>query len=116
MNIRRLSSEELSHRFHECVKHRAELEGMYFSLDEHRKILLDKLTIEYSEDGTAHGKALSLARVSDEFKVHVDGQAVAKTELYQARGDVMECDFEIRRRLGNSFSKNREFSTGSLVT
>jgi hypothetical protein len=115
MNIRTLKPEELSHHFSECVKRRSELEGQYFLLDENRKILLDKLTMKFAED-MAHGKALSMARTSPEFKVHVEGQAIAKQALYQARGDLAECDFEIKRRLNLSFSQNMQRKADGMNT
>lgn len=114
-DIRRLKPEELSHHFNECVKKRAELEGQYFLLDENRKMLLDKLTLEFAEDAS-QGKALSMARTSPEFKVHVEGQAIAKQGLYQARGDLAECDFEIKRRLGSAFSQNMQRKADGMNT
>jgi hypothetical protein len=116
-NIRTLTSEELSHRFCECGYARAKAEREFFLLDEHRKILLDKLTLKIADEkDISHNKALSYARTSKEFEAHIDGQAIAKEELYQKRADYSECDFEIKRRLNASFSKNKEWNSGRIVT
>ncbi len=110
MNIRTLTSEELSHRLHSTGNIKAKAEGEYFWLDEYRKILLDKLTLKEATNGVSHNKALSLARTSKEFLMHVEGQREAKESLHQSRVDYAECDFEIKRRLNISFSKNREWN------
>ena len=117
-DIRTLSSEELSHHFYECYKRRAKAERQAFYLDENRKRLLDVLTLQYMDDdsGLSHAKASSRARASKEFKTHLDGQAEAVEERYDAIGAYHECDFEIKRRLNLSFAKNREYSTGRLQT
>lgn len=117
MNIRALSSEELSHRFSVCVSARAELEGQYFILDENRKILLEKLALDIQNDqGCAWGKSMALARTSDEFSIHIEGQGAVKHDLYQARGDVSECDFEIKRRLNRAFSQNQQRKIDGQMT
>lgn len=117
MNIRTLSSEELSHRFSECVARRSELEGQYFILDENRKILLEKLALDIQNDqGFAWGKSMALARTSSEFDIHIEGQGAVKHDLYQARGDVAECDFEIKRRLNLSFSQNQQRKADGQMT
>jgi hypothetical protein len=110
MNIRVLSSEELSNHLHKTGGVKAKAEGEYFWLDEYRKILLDKLTLNEQVDGISHNKALALARTSKEFLTHVEGQREAKENLHQSRVDYAECDFEIKRRLNLSFSKNREWN------
>ena len=117
-DIRTLSSEELSHQFYECYKRRAKAEKQAFLLDENRKRLLDVLTLQIMDDdpGISHAKASSRARASDEFKVHLDGQAEAIEEKYDAMGAYHEVDFEIKRRLNASFAKNREWSAGKLQT
>lgn len=116
VNIRTLTSEKLSHRLYVTGMARATAEGQYFLLDEGRKILLDKLAIKISEDGISHTKSQSLARISDEYRIHIEGQAVAKENLYIARANYSECDFEIKRRLNLSFSKNKEWNSGKLTT
>ena len=117
-DIRNISSEELSHRFHQCYKRRAKAERQAFYLDENRKRLLDVLTLQFMDEdsGLSHAKASSRARASSEFKTHLDGQAEAVEERYDAIGAYHECDFEIKRRLNLSFAKNREYSTGRLQT
>jgi len=110
MNIRTLTSEELSHHLHETGGRKAKAEAEYFWLDEYRKILLDKLTLNEVDAGAAHNKSLALARTSKEFLLHVEGQREAKENLHQSRVDYAECDFEIKRRLNQSFSKNREWN------
>lgn len=117
-NIRTLSSEQLSEHFSGCVQKRAAAEREAFYLDENRKRLLDVLTLQIMDDdsGISHAKASSRARASEEFKTHLEGQAVAIEDRWQAYGDFKECDFEIKRRLQLSFSKNREWSTGNLNT
>lgn len=117
-NIRTLSSEELSHHFCECYKRRAKAEREAFYLDEYRKRMLDVLTLQYMDDdsGLSHAKASSKARASEEFKVHLEGQADAIEERYDAMGAYHECDFEIKRRLNASFAKSREYSAGRLQT
>lgn len=116
MNIRALTGEQLSEFFSNASQRRAELEGQYFILDEHRKILLDKLALQHADDGMAWNKAQATARVSDEFDVHIEGQSITKQDLYQARGDVAICDFEIKRRLNANFTKNKEWNSGKLVS
>jgi hypothetical protein len=110
MNIRTLTSEELSNHLYVTGKDRSKAEAEYFWLDEYRKILLDKLTLNEVDAGTAHNKSLAIARTSKEFLIHVEGQREAKEQLYQARVDYAECEFEIKRRLNLSFSKNREWN------
>jgi hypothetical protein len=110
MNIRTLTSEELSHRLHTTGNVKAKSEAEYFWLDEYRKILLDKLTLNEQDAGTAHNKALAIARTSKEFLTHIEGQREAKEQLHQSRVDYAECDFEIKRRLNLSFAKNREWN------
>ena len=116
MNIRTLTSEELSHRLHTTGNQKAKAEGEHFWLDGYRKILLDKLTLKEAKDGVSHNKALSLARTSDEFLLHVEGQREAKEALHQARVDYAECEFEIKRRLNASFSKQKEWNAERLNT
>jgi len=117
-DIRKLSSEELSQRFYEAYKRRALAEKAHFHLDEHRKRLLDVLTLQIMADdpGISHAKASSKARASDEFKTHLEGQAEAVQERFEAMGAYHECDFEIKRRLNVSFAKSREYSAGRLQT
>jgi len=117
-DIRTLSSEELSHRFHEAYIRRAKAEGEDFYLDENRKRLLDVLTLQIMDDdpGISHAKASSMARASKEFKTHLDGQKAARVERFEAMGAYHEVDFEIKRRLNASFAKNREWSAGKLQT
>ena len=110
MNIRTLTSEELSNRLYQTGKTRAKAEGEYFWLDEYRKILLDKLTLAEVDKGEPHNKSAAMARTSTEFLTHIEGQREAKEQLYQARADYSECDFEIKRRLNQSFAKNREWN------
>lgn len=117
-SIREYSSEGLSHHFYQCYKRRAKAERQAFYLDEHRKRMLDVLTLQYMDDDPklSHAKASSKARASEEFKVHLEGQADAIQERYDAMGAYHEVDFEIKRRLNASFAKNREYSTGRLQT
>lgn len=117
-NIREYSSEGLSHHFYNCYKRRAKAEREAFYLDEYRKRMLDVLTLQYMDDdsGLSHAKASSKARASDEFLKHLEGQAAAIEERYDAIGAYHEVDFEIKRRLNASFAKNREYSTGRLQT
>lgn len=116
-NIRTLTSEELSDHFSNCVNKRAVAERKAFFLNENRKRLLDVLTLQIMDnEKISHAKASSRARASEEFKTHLEGQAIAVEDRWQAYGDFKECDFEIKRRLNASFSKNKEWNSGHIVT
>ena len=91
MNIRTLTSEELSHHLHATGSVKAKAEGEYFWLDEYRKILLDKLTLNEQDAGTAHNKALALARTSRDFLTHVEGQREAKEQLHAVTMPKSKC-------------------------
>ena len=117
-DIRKLTSEELSEHYSNCVQKRATAEAEAFYLNETRKRLLDTLTLANMDDdpSLSHAKALSLARASKEFGIHLDGQRVAFEERWQAYGDYHECDFEIKRRLNANFSKNMERHNNKMIT
>jgi hypothetical protein len=117
-DIRTLSSEELSHRFWECGKARAKAEREAFYLDEHRKRLLDVLTLQIMKDekGISHAKASSKARASSEFDLHLQGQAEAIEAKYQAMANYHEVDFEIKRRLNLAFSQNAQRKADGMNT
>ena len=117
-DIRKLTSEELSHRFWVCGQARAKAERQAFYLDEHRKRLLDVLTLAMMDEdkGLSHAKASSKARASHEFKLHLDGQAEAIEAKYQAMANYHEVDFEIKRRLNNAFSQNVQRKADSMMT
>ena len=117
-DIRKLTSEELSEHFHNCIHQRAKAEREAFYLDEHRKRLLDVLTLQIMSDdsGSSHAKASSKARASEEFKIHLEGQSEAIENRYQAMGNYHECDFEIRRRLNANFAKNMERNVDRMNT
>jgi hypothetical protein len=117
-DIRGLSSEELSHRFWECGQARAKAEREAFYLDEHRKRLLDVLTLSIMDDdkGISHAKASSRARASREFDLHLQGQAEAIEAKYQAMANYHEVDFEIKRRLNNAFTQNAQRKADGMTT
>lgn len=110
MSIRDLKSDELSHRLWETGKARADADRHYIYCDEKRKILLAELTIQYEKDNGVT-KAQSMARIDPEFQnFALTEYPESKRALSQARADYAECDFEIKRRLNLSFSKNREWN------
>ncbi|MCK5016843.1 MAG: hypothetical protein KAS32_07200 [Candidatus Peribacteraceae bacterium] len=117
MNIRQLSSEELTNRIRETGIERAKAESEFIYYSEYRKIILEQISLEIQEtEDISAAKALSRARISSVFKQAVDEMVVATERKFLAYANYKECDFEIKRRLNASFSKNREFSAGNLNT
>lgn len=118
MNIRQMSSEELSHRISETGKLRAKAEANYVYHNEYRKIILESvfLDLQEADSSLTATKAKSQARISSVFKESVDALVAATEAKFLAYADYKETDFEIKRRLNASFSKNQEWNSQKLNT
>lgn len=115
MNVRELSSEELSHELHLAGKTWAISDKDWFWIQEAKKILLSELTLKYEQD-FGITKAQTKARIDPEFKDHVEKMKKYNEDRNMAKVLYDELQIETRRRLSHQFIKNREFSSGSLVT
>lgn len=115
MDVRSLSSEELSHLLGETGRRWAQAEKDWFWAQEYKKILQAELTLNYEKtEGVT--KAQAMARVDPKFRDWIEQMKSVLEERNVARVEYDEIQTEIKRRLNLSFVRNREYQSGHLVT
>ena len=68
-----------------AAEERAEAEYQAYLLEKHGEILLALKMLEAKHDGVAIGLCKEAARVTEEWKTHVEGEAVAMRNRSRAR-------------------------------
>ena len=68
-----------------AAEERAESEYQAYLLEKHGEILLAKLMLEAKQDGTAIGLCKEDARTAEQWRVHIEGEAVAIRNRSRAR-------------------------------
>ena len=82
--------------------------------DKQREIVLN--TVANGFAGETNAEAMRRARVSKEYKAHVEKMGELKFNVILARTKYSAIEFEIKMRINNSYQQREEFKSGSIVT
>lgn len=113
-DITQIPDEKLTHTLYMRGKAQAVLERDWVVADNQRLIVLQEVAQGFKGDSGA--EAERKARVSKEYRAHVEKMGDIKGRLILARVKYNAVDAEIKMRLSKKYQDRREYTSGSINT
>ena len=111
-DVSKIPDERLTNTLYERGQAKAALERDWIIAEHSRHVVLSEVSALYGKDSLA--EANRKARVSQEYKDHIQKMGDIKGNLIIARAQYEAVAFEIKMRLAKQFEDRQEFKSGNL--
>jgi len=109
-----IPNNELTHSLWEKGKEQAIAEREWVVADKSREVVLN--TVAGSFSGDSNAEAMRKARISKEYKDHIEKMGQLKFDVILARTKYSAIEFEIKMRINNSFQQREGMKAGQINT
>lgn len=115
--IQQIADNELTHQLYLKGKDKAQKEREWTICNESRKVVLNVIAqdIQQKQD-CSYAQAEREARISDEYKEHIDKMGEAREAVILARVKYEAIKFEIQERHSKRFDNRAQFNSGKIDT